>query len=149
MTKMTTEEAFVKVLQMHGIEHSFGIFGSAIMLICSFTASADFERAEDSSSVKLFFVPNISIWIIYVYYNIFFPPNKISRSYPSASIFNTSILLILLLMQKLSNVSVLILCEEKPLFKFKLSNFLLKFHNLSSLAIVFKDEPDDGKKSFK
>jgi sulfoacetaldehyde acetyltransferase len=25
MAKMTTEEAFVKVLQMHGIEHSFGI----------------------------------------------------------------------------------------------------------------------------
>ena len=24
MTKMTTEEAFVKVLQMHGIQHSFG-----------------------------------------------------------------------------------------------------------------------------
>ena len=23
--KMTTEEAFVKVLQMHGIEHAFGI----------------------------------------------------------------------------------------------------------------------------
>ena len=30
MTKMTTEEAFVKVLQMHGIEHSFGIIGSAL-----------------------------------------------------------------------------------------------------------------------
>ena len=29
MTKMTTEEAFIKVLQMHGIEHSFGIIGSA------------------------------------------------------------------------------------------------------------------------
>jgi sulfoacetaldehyde acetyltransferase len=27
MTKMTTEEAFVKVLQMHGIEHAFGIIG--------------------------------------------------------------------------------------------------------------------------
>ncbi len=31
--KMTTEEAFVKVLQMHGIEHSFGIIGSAFMPI--------------------------------------------------------------------------------------------------------------------
>ena len=30
---MTTEEAFVKVLQMHGIEHSFGIIGSAFMPI--------------------------------------------------------------------------------------------------------------------
>ncbi len=33
MPKMTTEEAFVKVLQMHGIEHSFGIIGSAFMPI--------------------------------------------------------------------------------------------------------------------
>jgi len=31
--KMTTEEAFVTVLQMHGIEHSFGIIGSAFMPI--------------------------------------------------------------------------------------------------------------------
>ena len=31
--KMSTEEAFVKVLQMHGIEHSFGIIGSAMMPI--------------------------------------------------------------------------------------------------------------------
>jgi sulfoacetaldehyde acetyltransferase len=31
MTKMTTEEAFVKVLQRHGIEHAFGIIGSAMM----------------------------------------------------------------------------------------------------------------------
>ncbi|WP_421505692.1 sulfoacetaldehyde acetyltransferase [Brucella pseudogrignonensis] len=29
--KMTTEEVFVKVLQMHGIEHAFGIIGSAMM----------------------------------------------------------------------------------------------------------------------
>ncbi len=28
---MTTEEAFVKVLQMHGIKHAFGIIGSAFM----------------------------------------------------------------------------------------------------------------------
>ena len=33
MTKMTTEEAFVKVLQIHGIEHAFGIIGSAFMPI--------------------------------------------------------------------------------------------------------------------
>ncbi|RMF01848.1 MAG: sulfoacetaldehyde acetyltransferase, partial [Alphaproteobacteria bacterium] len=33
MTKMTTEEAFVKVLQMHGIQHAFGIIGSAFMPI--------------------------------------------------------------------------------------------------------------------
>ncbi|MDB9890253.1 sulfoacetaldehyde acetyltransferase [Alphaproteobacteria bacterium] len=31
--KMTTEEAFVKVLQMHGIENAFGIIGSAMMPI--------------------------------------------------------------------------------------------------------------------
>jgi sulfoacetaldehyde acetyltransferase len=29
--KMTTEEAFIKVLQMHGIENAFGIIGSAMM----------------------------------------------------------------------------------------------------------------------
>ncbi len=29
--RMTTEEAFIKVLQMHGIEHAFGIIGSAMM----------------------------------------------------------------------------------------------------------------------
>ncbi|MEP3601709.1 MAG: sulfoacetaldehyde acetyltransferase [Stappiaceae bacterium] len=33
MTKMTTEEAFIKVCQMHGIEHAFGIIGSAMMAI--------------------------------------------------------------------------------------------------------------------
>ena len=33
MVKMTTEEAFIKVLQMHGIEHAFGIIGSAMMPI--------------------------------------------------------------------------------------------------------------------
>ena len=33
MTKMNTEEAFIKVLQMHGIEHAFGIIGSAFMPI--------------------------------------------------------------------------------------------------------------------
>jgi sulfoacetaldehyde acetyltransferase len=31
--RMTTEEAFVKVLQMHGIAHAFGIIGSAFMPI--------------------------------------------------------------------------------------------------------------------
>ena len=31
--RMTTEEAFIKVLQMHGIEHAFGIIGSAFMPI--------------------------------------------------------------------------------------------------------------------
>ena len=30
---MTTEEAFVKVLQKHGIQHAFGIIGSAFMPI--------------------------------------------------------------------------------------------------------------------
>ena len=29
--RMSTEEAFIKVLQMHGIEHAFGIIGSAMM----------------------------------------------------------------------------------------------------------------------
>ncbi|MBC9247537.1 hypothetical protein H4P12_12655 [Paracoccus sp. 11-3] len=37
--KMTTEEAFVKVLQMHGIEHAFGIIGSG------FHSPAGLDRA--------------------------------------------------------------------------------------------------------
>ena len=46
--KMTTEEAFVKVLQMHGIEHAFGIIGSAMMpiSICSH------KRAFNSGIVR-------------------------------------------------------------------------------------------------
>jgi sulfoacetaldehyde acetyltransferase len=38
--KMTTEEAFVKVLQMHGIENSFGIIGSAFMPISDLFSKA-------------------------------------------------------------------------------------------------------------
>ncbi len=38
--KMTTEEAFVKVLQMHGIAHAFGIIGSAFMPISDLFPSA-------------------------------------------------------------------------------------------------------------
>jgi sulfoacetaldehyde acetyltransferase len=38
--KMTTEEAFVKVLQMHGIEHTFGIIGSAFMPISDYFPKA-------------------------------------------------------------------------------------------------------------
>ena len=38
--KMTTEEAFVKVLQMHGIEHTFGIIGSAFMPISAYFPNA-------------------------------------------------------------------------------------------------------------
>ena len=38
--KMTTEEAFVKVLQMHGIQHAFGIIGSAMMPISDLFPSA-------------------------------------------------------------------------------------------------------------
>ncbi len=38
--KMTTEEAFVKTLQMHGIEHAFGIIGSAFMPISDYFPQA-------------------------------------------------------------------------------------------------------------
>jgi len=38
--KMTTEEAFIKVLQMHGIEHAFGIIGSAMMPVSDLFPSA-------------------------------------------------------------------------------------------------------------
>ncbi len=38
--KMTTEEAFVKTLQLHGIEHVFGIIGSAFMPISDYFPKA-------------------------------------------------------------------------------------------------------------
>ena len=38
--RMTTEEAFIKTLQMHGIEHAFGIIGSAMMPISDLFPSA-------------------------------------------------------------------------------------------------------------
>jgi len=38
--KMTTEEAFVKTLQMHGIEHAFGIIGSAFMPVSDYFSKA-------------------------------------------------------------------------------------------------------------
>ncbi|MES2542346.1 MAG: sulfoacetaldehyde acetyltransferase [Pseudomonadota bacterium] len=41
--KMTTEEAFVKVLQMHGIEHAFGIIGSAFMPISDIFPNAGIQ----------------------------------------------------------------------------------------------------------
>ncbi len=41
MAKMTTEEAFIKVLQMHGIKHAFGIIGSAFMPISDLFPKAD------------------------------------------------------------------------------------------------------------
>ena len=45
--KMTTEEAFVKVLQMHGIEHAFGIIGSAIARVSQLSyAHVIFIRAS-------------------------------------------------------------------------------------------------------
>ena len=37
---MTTEEAFVKVLQRQGIEHAFGIIGSAFMPISHYFPDA-------------------------------------------------------------------------------------------------------------
>ena len=37
---MSSEEAFVKVLQMHGIEHTFGIIGSAFMPISDYFPNA-------------------------------------------------------------------------------------------------------------
>ena len=43
--KMTTEEAFVKVLQMHGIEHAFGIIGSAMMPISDLFPKAAGSRS--------------------------------------------------------------------------------------------------------
>ncbi len=41
--KMTTEEAFVKTLQRHGIEHAFGIIGSAMMPISDLFPAAGIQ----------------------------------------------------------------------------------------------------------
>ena len=43
MTKMTTEEAFVKVLQLNGINQAFGIIGSAFMPISDLFPKADIK----------------------------------------------------------------------------------------------------------
>lgn len=41
--RMTTEEAFIKVLQMHGIEHAFGIIGSAMMPVSDLFSKAGIQ----------------------------------------------------------------------------------------------------------
>ncbi|WP_224826017.1 sulfoacetaldehyde acetyltransferase [Cognatishimia sp. MH4019] len=41
--KMTTEEAFVKTLQLHGIQHAFGIIGSAMMPISDLFPAAGIQ----------------------------------------------------------------------------------------------------------
>ncbi len=51
--KMTTEEAFVKVLQMHGIDTAFGIIGSAMMPISDLFPQAGirfFDGAHECSA---------------------------------------------------------------------------------------------------
>ncbi len=51
--KMTTEEAFVKVLQMHGIDNAFGIIGSAMMPISDLFPAAGikfFDGAHECNS---------------------------------------------------------------------------------------------------
>ncbi len=53
MTKMTTEEAFVKVLQMHGIENAFGIIGSAFMPISDLFPKAGITFWDVVAVVKL------------------------------------------------------------------------------------------------
>jgi len=56
MTKMTTEEAFVKVLQMHGIENAFGIIGSAFMPVSDLFPKAGitfWDVAHESTAVSL------------------------------------------------------------------------------------------------
>ncbi|NOX74401.1 MAG: sulfoacetaldehyde acetyltransferase [Alphaproteobacteria bacterium] len=50
--KMTTEEAFVKVLQMHGIEHAFGIIGSAFMPISDYFPQAGISFWDSAHEVS-------------------------------------------------------------------------------------------------
>ena len=49
---MTTEEAFIKVLQMHGIEHAFGIIGSAMMPISDLFPTAGIKFWECAHEVN-------------------------------------------------------------------------------------------------
>ena len=61
MTKMTTEEAFVKVLQMHGIEHAFGIIGSAFMPISDIFPDAGitfWDVAHETNGCLLYTSPS-------------------------------------------------------------------------------------------
>ena len=50
--KMTTEEAFIKVLQMHGIEHAFGIIGSAMMPISDLFPAAGIKLWDCAHEVN-------------------------------------------------------------------------------------------------
>ena len=57
MTKMTTEEAFVKVLQNHGIKHAFDIIGSAFMPISDLFPKAGitfWDLANESNGVFMY-----------------------------------------------------------------------------------------------
>src|SRR3546814_10832106 len=51
--KMTTEEALVKVLQMHGIEQGFGIIGSAFMPISDIFPKAGIAFWEVAHETKI------------------------------------------------------------------------------------------------
>jgi len=58
--KMTTEEAFIKVLQIHGIEHAFGIIGSAMMPISDLFPKAGitfWDCAHEGLCVRMQRVP--------------------------------------------------------------------------------------------
>ncbi len=50
--KMTTEEAFIKVCQMHGIEHAFGIIGSAMMPITDLFPKAGIKFWDTAHEVN-------------------------------------------------------------------------------------------------
>ena len=58
--KMTTEEAFIKVLQMHGIEHAFGIIGSAMMPISDLFPKAGITQAVITLAAQLAGEPTVS-----------------------------------------------------------------------------------------
>ena len=61
MAKMTTEEAFVKVLQKHGIQHAFGIIGSAFMPISDLFPKAGitfWDVAHESNGCLLYTSPS-------------------------------------------------------------------------------------------
>ena len=66
--KMTTEEAFIKVLQAHGIQHAFGIIGSAFMPISDLfpTAGINFWDCAHEGSAGMM-ADGYTLSLIHIY----------------------------------------------------------------------------------
>ncbi len=91
MAKMTTEEAFVKVLQKHGIQHAFGIIGSAFMPISDLFPKAGitfWDVAHESNGGIMadgYTRSTGNNWLGYTYKNCFLESHPNALSYSSSS----------------------------------------------------------------